>query len=72
MVGIPVLIMRITRGNPMTVSTGRISVVASDPDVAPVSPFIMPRNPDSGAVGTLPSTIFAIPRRSLIPYVDGE
>ena len=65
-IGIAVLIVRVTRSDPMTVPMGRIAVVTSDPDVLTIPPFVMTGDPDSRLIGALPLLIiFPVPRGGL-------
>ena len=63
MVSIPGLVMRVLRRDPMTVAVRRVTIIAPDPDVLPVLPFVVSRNPDCGVIGLGPLLIILTRRR---------
>ena len=73
LVGITGLVMRVAGGDPMTVSTGRISVIAAHPYIMSVIPFVVSGNPDCGARGALPLWIILPGRgRALISDLKND
>ena len=72
-VRIAILIVRIAGRHPMTVPMGRVTVVATNPEVLSVAPFVMSGNPDGRLMRALPlRIIFPIAGRSLISDVDAK
>ena len=72
-VRIAVLVVRVARRHPVTVTMGRVTVIAANPDVLSIPPLIVTGNPDGGAIGTRPwLIIFARLGRALRADVDAE
>ena len=73
MVRIAVLIVRITGCHPVTMPMGRITVIAANPDILIIAPFVVTGNPDGRMIRTLPLLIIVSPLgRSLRTDMDGE
>ena len=71
-VRIAVLMVRVAGRHPMTVSMRRVTVIAANPDILPISPFVMARDPDRRVIGSLPLMVFSRRRRSLGADMDGK
>ena len=61
-VRIALLIVRVAGRDPMTVSVGRVTVIAANPDILTIPPFVMTGNPNGGMVGLLPLLIVLLRR----------
>ena len=73
MIGITVVIVRVTGCHPVIVPMGRVTVIPTDPDITPVIPLVMAGNPDSRTIRALPlMIIFPIRRRALRADMDAE
>lgn len=72
-VGIAVLIVGIAGCHPVTVPMGRVTVIAANPDILSIPPFMVTGNPDGRVIRPLPLLIiFARLGRALRADVDGE
>ncbi len=59
-VGVAVLGVRIAGSYPVTMPMRRVAVIAADPDVLIISPFIVARYPDSSPIRFLPLLIILL------------
>lgn len=72
MIGVTALIVRISGRYPMAVGVGRVSVIATNPGILPVLPFIVSGNPDSRMIGTCPAVILLRWWRGLVANLKNK